>query len=218
MLPQTLLAQWHATPKEDTVAIVMPDGCRDLIMRTSQGEKPQWFISSLEDHTYTVSIQSGVFMKGFRLKPGARIDEQRLLASVQNQDYDDQGLCDRINSFSFLSRSVVEALDCLACDAESVACAAAELGVSQRSLQRLLFRETGRSPSYWMLLARVRQTARSMLEPFLQPPTLAETALMHGYADQAHMSREFKRWLNISPSKLRRGGEPFDQLNERGYG
>ncbi len=217
-MTQTLLAQWCSTSEVDTAAIVIPDGCRDLIMRRSPKGKPHWFISPLADHTYTVSTRSGVVMKGYRLKPGARIDGERLLASVQSQQYEDEDFCDRINSFSFLSCSVVEALDCLACDMASVACAAIELGVSQRNLQRLLLRETGRPPSYWMLLARVRQTARSVLEPIPQPLSLAEIALMHGYADQPHMSREFKRWLNISPSKLRRGCEPFVQLNERGYG
>jgi AraC-like DNA-binding protein len=213
-MTQTLLARWHSTPDKDTTAIVIPDGCRDLIMRLSPGEKPHWFISALVGHTYTVSTPAGVVMKGFRLKPGVRIDEERLLASVQNLDYDGEDFSDQINSFSVLSPSIVEALDCLACDVGPVADVATELGVSQRSLQRLLLRETGRPPSYWLLLARVRKAARAVFEPI----PLAEVALIYGYADQAHMSREFKRWLNISPSKLRRGSAQSIQLNEHGYG
>lgn len=213
-MTKTLLAVWQSAPKTDTTATVIPDGCRDLIVRLSPGERPHWFVSSLEDHTYTVSIEAGVFMKGFRLQPGVRIDEARLLASVQHRQFDFEDLCCRISSFVRLSAPVVDALDCLASDVGSVARAARQLGVSQRSLQRLLARETGRSPAYWMLLARVRKSARSVREPI----PLAEIAAMHGYADQAHMSREHKRWLNVSPSKLRCGFKVLDQLSEPGYG
>jgi len=209
-----VLAEWRSAPDMDMCVNVIPDGCCDLIMRAPQGEKPHWFVSSLDASAYTVSIEAGVFMKGLRLKPGTRIDEKRLLASVQRQHFEFEDLSSRIASFTHLPRRVVEALDCLASDVSSIARAATELGVSQRSLQRLLKRETGRPPVYWMLLARVRKAARAAFEPL----PLAEIAAMHGYADQAHMSREHKRWLNVSPSKLRCGSEVLDQLSASGYG
>jgi len=213
-MPEPILAEWRSTPNTGIAATIIPDGCRDLIMRLAPGEKPQWFVSSLAGGAYDVAVRAGVFMQGFRLRPGVQIDERRLLASVQNRHVEGEDIRSRINSFTHLSPRVAEALDCLASDVGSVARAARALGVSQKSLQRLLARETGRPPAYWMLLARVRQSARTAFA--LQP--LAETAFIHGYADQAHMSREFKRWLNISPSTLRRSGDMFNQLNEAGYG
>jgi len=212
-MTNTILAEWQSTPETNTTAIIIPDGCRDLIMRMAPGEKPHWFISSLEDHSYAVSIKVGEVLKGYRLKPGTRIDEEGLLTSVQGRNFETADLCEQINDFSFLSPSIVEALDCLACNETSVAKTAIELGVSQRSLQRLSIQETGRSPVYWMSLARVRKSARTALTAL----PLAEIAAMHGYADQAHMSREFKRWLNISPSRLQEDRKVCDQLNASGY-
>ena len=46
-----ILDIWQSAPKTDTTAIVVPDGCRDLIVRKIPGEKPYWFLSSLEEHT-----------------------------------------------------------------------------------------------------------------------------------------------------------------------
>jgi len=212
-MSNTILAEWQSTHETNTTAIIIPDGCRDLIMRIAPGGKPHWFISSLEDHTYAVSIKMGEVLKGYRLKPGARIDKEGLLASVQDRHFETTDLCEQINDFSFLSPSTVEALDCLACNQTTVAKTAIELGVSQRSLQRLFIQETGRSPVYWMSLARVRKSARTVLTSL----PLAEIAALHGYADQAHMSREFKRWLNISPSRLQEDRKVCDQLNAAGY-
>lgn len=209
----TLLAEWQFSPVANTDSMVIPDGCRDLIMRCSPGRKPHWFVSSLSRCTYEVSVNSGDVMRGFRLKPGASIDEKQLLESVQHLQMDFDGICSRIESFSSLSNNTIEALNCLTIEGITVTKASAQLGVGPRTLQRLLVRETGQPPTFWMLLARVRRAARAIHDC----SSLAEIADMHGYADQAHMSREFNRWLNISPSKLRFRPEILGQLNEAGY-
>jgi AraC-like DNA-binding protein len=212
-MTSTLLDVWQSAPDTDTTAIVVPDGCRDLILRKTPGEKPYWFLSSLDDHTYEVSIQAGVFMQGLRLKPGTRIDEERLLASVQHEELELNALYCRIDSYSRQLPTVKEVLDCLASGVFSVAAAAKELGMSQRTLQRLMMRETGRSPTYWLQLARIRRAARATRKdlPF------ADIALEHGYADQAHMSREFRRWLNVTPNKLRADSQRLDLIDQSGF-
>jgi AraC-like DNA-binding protein len=208
-----LLAEWQASPGDDTSAIVIPDGCRDLIVSHAPGEKPQWFVSSIEECSYTVPIEAGVAMRGFRLQPGARINEELLLKSVQHKSLEIDKVRCRLESYVHVPISISEALACLASNAGSVAGAARELGVSTRSLQRLLKRETGHSPACWIQLARVRKAARATLE--LLP--LVEVAAMYGYSDQAHMTREFKRWLNVSPSRVRFENEIVEQLSQPGY-
>jgi AraC-like DNA-binding protein len=208
----TLLDVWQSATNTDTTAIVVPDGCRDLIVRKTPGEKPYWFLSSLDDYTYEVSIQAGVFMQGLRLKPGTRIDEEQLLASVQHQDLELNALYCRIDSYSHQLSTVIEALECLESDVGSVAAAAKQLGMSERTLQRLMMRETGRSPTYWIQLARIRRAARAMHESL----PLVEIAFMHGYADQAHISCEFTRWLNISHTRLRADSRRLDLIDESG--
>ena len=208
-----LLAEWQASAGDDTSAIVIPDGCRDLIVRHAPGEKSQWFVSSLEESTYRVPIEAGVAMQGFRLQPGARISEELLLKSFQNKPLEIDNVRCRLESYVHVPASVTEALACLASSTCSVAGAARELGVSTRSLQRLLKRETGHSPAFWIQLARVRKAARATFESL----PLVEIAAMYGYSDQAHMTREFKRWLNVSPSKVRFENEIVEQLSQPGY-
>jgi len=212
-MTNTLLDKWQSSPAADTNAVVIPDGCRDLIMRCLPGGKPDWFVSSLTNCAYDVSIDAGDIMRGFRLKPGTSIDQKRLLDSVQHRQVDFNDICCRIESFSSLSMNTAEALGCLALEGNTAASAASQLGVGLRTLQRLLIRKTGQPPTYWMLLARVRRAARAIVDK--QP--LAEIAYNHDYADQAHMSREFKRWLNISPSRLKLRPEILNRLNEPGY-
>jgi AraC-like DNA-binding protein len=210
---EILLAEWQFTSAYDSNAYVIPDGCRDLIMRLTPGEKPDWFISSLAGSTCGVPISAGVIMRGFRLQPGVQFCEEQLLACVVSQPADSHDILSRLADSVRLSVSVTEALECLASDVETVAQAAYDLGVSPRSLQRLLARETGQPPVFWFQLARVRKSARAIMTSH----ALADTASRYGYADQAHMSREFRRWLGVSPANMRTETEIQEQLQHAGY-
>lgn len=208
-----LLAKWEFSTDIDSTAIIVPDGCRDLILQVNEGDSPRWLISSLYDQSESISIQARSVMTGFRLKPGVGIKNERLLKSISNTYFDDDEILNRIDDFTYRSYGVAEALEYLASGVKSVACAATEIGVSQRTLQRLLSRETSRSPIYWLMLARVRRAARALAEPI----PLIEIADTFGYSDQAHMSREFKHWFNASPSALRQSPAILNQLNHLGY-
>jgi len=208
-----LLATWKFSADTSSTTLILPDGCRDLIMREVGGERPCWFVSSLFDQSKSVSMRAGSVMTGFRLKAGVRVKKDCLLDSVVNIFPEDDEIFNCLDDFTFRNHCVEEALECLASEVKSVAHAAARIGVSQRTLQRLLMRETKRSPVYWLMLARVRKAARSLSEPV----PLIEIADIFGYADQAHMSREFKHWFNISPSALRDSPEILNQLSHSGY-
>lgn len=210
---KNLLATWEFTADTDSCSIVVPDGCRDLIMESIAGDKPRWFVSSLYDQTQKVKQKKGSTMLGFRMKPGVRFKEQKLLGSLNEDHCDVDAVHNLLDDCVVLSGAVDDALTCLASDVKTVSHAAKELGVSARSLQRLLARETDRSPLYWMMLARARRAARAMSSN----DSLAEVAEMHGYADQAHMSREFIRWFKLSPSVLRKTPAYFSQLTATGY-
>jgi AraC-like DNA-binding protein len=93
---------------------------------------------------------------------------------------------------------VGEALDCLR-EAPALSVAQARLGVSARSLERLLSGHTQRGPLWWRNLARARHCARALAGA----TPLAELAADHGYADQAHMTRDLRRWFGATPTRLR---------------
>ncbi|NQZ83448.1 MAG: AraC family transcriptional regulator [Colwellia sp.] len=208
-----LLAKWEFSTDIDSTALIVPDGCRDLILQVTEGDRPRWFVSSLYDQSKSQSIQARSVMNGFRFKPGVGVKTESLLNSISNIYFDDDEVFNRIDDFTYRNYCVAEALEYLASGVKSVACAATEIGVSQRTLQRLLSRETNRSPIYWLMLARVRRAARALAEPI----PLIEIADSFGYSDQAHMSREFKHWFNVSPSVLRQSPAILNQLNHLGY-
>jgi transcriptional regulator GlxA family with amidase domain len=112
-----------------------------------------------------------------------------------------------------LDARVEEALAALA-DTASIRHAVGALGVSERSLERLVQTATGQPPRYWRALARVRRAAQAL--DSAQP--LAAIAADHGFADQAHFSRECRRWLGQTPSHLRKAPALLATAAQAGYG
>jgi len=73
---------------------------------------------------------------------------------------------------------------------------AADLGVSRQYLRRLVRAHVGVTPK---VLARIARLERVV--PHLGGP-LARAAADAGYADQAHLSREFRALVGVSPSRF----------------
>lgn len=89
-------------------------------------------------------------------------------------------------------------------DLVHVAALAREIGMTTRTLDRLVKRHTGLNPK-WLIECRRLQTAATTL--FAAPDTdLAELAARLGYSDQAHLSRRYKAVLGESPDLTRRAG------------
>ena len=75
---------------------------------------------------------------------------------------------------------------------------AAELGLSRQHLRRLFREHIGLSTKAYARVARVQR----LLEITAGGVALADAALAAGFADQAHMSNEFKRLVGMSPAKF----------------
>ena len=199
VLPELALDLWRFTTRERTTVRVAPDGCRDLVVVVPRRGAPVSFVSVLADATETPEFAAGDRAVGVRLRAGARIDERALAASLRGGERCDDGdLFAAIGAAVTLDPRVREALDCLQ-DAPALATAQTRLGVSERSLERLLSQGTARGPLFWRNLARARRCARALAG--MVP--LAELAADHGYADQAHMTRDLRRWFGATPTRLR---------------
>ncbi len=74
-------------------------------------------------------------------------------------------------------------------------------GLSTRQLQRICARETGMAPRSYLRLLRFRTAVSGIQSPDI---ALADTAAASGYADQAHMTREFQSLGGLSPGMVRR--------------
>lgn len=87
-----------------------------------------------------------------------------------------------------------------------VEAAAESLGVSARHYRRRFTDHMGLAPAAWLRITRWEQS----LQDLAQASSLAELSARHGYADQAHLTRETRALLGTSPARLRhalRAGE-----------
>lgn len=204
---------WTSSSKAKTTTIIIPDGCRDLIVTVSDGDKPHWFVSPLLDQSKSLQVEKNTAFLGFRLKPGTQISERKLLDTIENNNVHVDEIQSLIDDFTKRDNAIKEVLNCLASsDVGSVKNASKILGVNIRTLQRLVFKSTERTPSYWFQLARVRKAAKS-LTSLIPSTSLAAVADINGFSDQSHMNREFKRWFNISPSEVQRNSDVMAQLD-----
>ena len=235
-LPPTVLARWQFDTTDSTPTTVLPDGCSDLILHIDARGQSDWRISALADAEMVVPGRAGEQWLGFRLVPGTRIDASALLRSAQAiwQDWQQAQhragrpsfslagagttapetlLLETIDQHTRADPRAQEALRALA-HCRTVGAAAHSLGVSERSLERLTDRSTGQTPRFWRALARVRSAALAL--GTTQP--LAEIAADHGYADQAHFSRDCLRWLGQTPASLRGTPQLLATVAQAGYG
>lgn len=208
------LIQWSFHALERCSSRVLPDGCRDFIVKQSHDGASSWFVSDLSESSYTVDSKAHERLSGVRLQPGVLINEPQLRRWLINKDPSDLLGTDQLDEFCICSAALSEALDCLSSKVWSVSLAASELGVSARTLQRFVKSKTQHSPYFWISLARVRAAGRLLVKG----EQLVDVAASTGFSDQAHMTREMKKWFGVSPSKLRNDDELLLLLCEPGYG
>lgn len=72
-------------------------------------------------------------------------------------------------------------------------------GIGERALQRLVRRRTGLSPK-WLIQRRRLQEAAERLRTHDEP--LAQVAARLGYADQPHLTRDFRRVTGLTPGEF----------------
>lgn len=153
-------------------------------------------------------------MVGFRLKPGATLDIQAFFSAVREYPDDADRVGMLVNEISCVPDDIDQMLTDLASGAQSVALVAKRNGDNPRRLQRR-FKQAGLPPpAFWHVLARVRRCAVR-----IGPSTgLADLALEEGFADQSHMTREFRRWLGFTPAVLRADQRLQDLMHQSGLG
>lgn len=84
------------------------------------------------------------------------------------------------------------------------AAAARSLGVSGRHYRRLFAEHIGLAPKLWQRTRRF-ESALLQLGDARAQPALGELALAAGYADQAHMNRDFRALVEQPPAGVRSG-------------
>ena len=78
--------------------------------------------------------------------------------------------------------------------------------MSPRSLQRWFARHIGLPPRRYLMLLRFHKA----FEQVPEQPSLADHAAAQGYADQAHMARDFRAMAGVPAREARRAAKgPF---------
>ena len=209
----SMISIWSANFSGATSTVVIPDGCRDLIVKTLGNEKPNWLVSPLYDRSELIQIEASCTYIGFRLSPGAEIKERELLDYIETKQLHVEDVKGFIGDFISTDSSIEEALTCFSSEMGSVKQISAQLGVSTRTLQRLILSKTKRTPGYWLQLARIRKAARSLS----QSVCLVDVAENYSFSDQSHMNREFQRWFGLTPVQVLNSPAIIRQLNDKGY-
>lgn len=194
--------------------LVVPDGCLDLIFFA----RPELVVAGADTAAREVEIPAGTLTVGIRLRPGAAgavlgvpatelVDSQASATEVWGPEALrwEEALATaaperrrQILSASVAARGaspdllVAAAASRLSDGTARVADVAADLGISERPLQRRTRAAVGYGPK---TLARVARLSR--LRSAAGP--LARRALDAGYASQAHMNEEVRRLTGLTP-------------------
>lgn len=209
-----VIEHWQSYTAVDQQFLILPDGCRDIIYQQPLSQAPQWFITELQLSRKTIASRRGTDFFGLRLKPGVIIkNEQRLIKQLQSQEIDSETLFNCLEDNCEYSSQIDESLRCIAEYPLCVVDCAKQLGVSSRTLQRLVLKHTQQPPSYWLMLARARKCARALSSM----DSLAELALEYHFSDQAHMTREFQRLFQATPLQMKKSPELTEQLTAKAF-
>ncbi len=196
---------WRHLATAPERAPVLPDGCRDVLVLRPAGAAPRVVLTEFDLRPRIAELAAGTLIEGFRLRPGASVSPQ-VLAEIGRKAVQGPGegtteiLGNALSDPQGEDGDVSAAIRLLAGPGESLASVASGLGVSPRSLQRRFRDRHLPPPDHWRLLGRARRAAGRLSGA----AALAEIAAECGFADQAHMTREFVRWFGTSPERLRR--------------
>lgn len=198
-------------------AVVWPDGCRDLIAILARDQPPKVICSGLDAAPRRVVCASATRFVGIRLAPGITVPWDEDDPDRIRQDVDLTRCFPLLDQWWGDACAGEEIAQTLSHHIEATAGPApgwiadyfnalrhgdpiptpAPRG---RSLRRKLVQATGAPPRYWQGLIRARKVARAVSQ---SDHPLVAIAADHGFADQAHMSREIRRWFGCTPMTLR---------------
>jgi len=221
-------AVWTASVPADGPAWVeqeaVPDGCIELIARHGgrsvwRREQPDLFATGLATATAKLRLGAGSRFTGLKLWPWT----WHLLGGAPCSGFTDDWIgIERSSPLAALMEDGPEAIvarltECLGAtgppalgaallEESTVEAVARRMGLSHRRLQRLFARDFGMPPSSYLRLLRLKNALAGVREH----STLADAAAAEGYADQAHMAREFRSLAGLPPSAARtRAKGPF---------
>lgn len=209
----------HGAAPVEGSQLVVPDGCVDLIWRAGRVEAV-----GPDTRAWVSGLDAGAPVFGIRARPGMA----RLLLGVPAAELQDlrvdatelwgsrgRDLADAVDERPELAPALLErfarqrltewepdpavAVAVAALDdprPPSVRALAGRIGVSERQLRRRIADAVGYGPRTLVSVLRFQRAVRSGGEH-----SLADLSHRCGYADQAHLTREFRRLSGLTPKR-----------------
>lgn len=184
----------------------VPDGCVEVIRRLAgrsrwEGNQPERFAVGLIERPETFSISGDSRFEGIRLWPWAwALVSDIPLEAMRGRwiAFDGPSEIPEMPALAETGRAILAA--------STVADMARNTGMSPRALQRWFAAHVGLPPRRYLRLLRFQKA-------FEQVPgeaSLAAHAADQGFADQAHMAREFRALAGMPAKQARRSARgPF---------
>lgn len=202
-------AVWSFAAGDASSSIVAADGCFDLIVRVEPTGQPSAFVYTPVTLAHAVSIGAGTRLAGVRLRPGygaLAANDPEVLRAVERHVNDERS-SDELESLVVAAIGerrgppdiLMDFLEAARRRAGRVRLSAVSRGACQRELQRACQRWLGITAKAFLRIERVR-AARGAIRAGLP---LAVVAADFGYADQAHLTRDVRQLLGVTPRQLR---------------
>ena len=189
-----------------------PDGCVEIIRRLDgrsrwEGDQPESFAVGLVGMPTGFSISGDARFAAIRIWPWA----WRLIAEVPLESMWGKWvpirhrLLDALPDFEaaarlFPANEKLNAIGAALVCAGSVEEMGATAGMSPRTLQRWFARNVGIPPRHYLRLLRFQKAFEQMPDA----ASLADHAAAQGFADQAHMARDFREMAGVPATQARR--------------
>ena len=199
-------------PDEWVAQQAVPDGCVEIITRLAgrsrwDGEQPPRFAVGLIERPEGFEMSGDAHFEAIRVWPWAwPLIAARPLADLRGRwlpyaDMDVAGIEARLAAapgLAAIGRAILSAA--------TVDEMARATGMHPRALQRWFAAHVGLPPRRYLRLLRFHKA----FEQVPEQPSLADHAAAQGYADQAHMARDFRAMAGVPAKQARRTAKgPF---------
>ncbi len=205
-----IAAAWRFEAEESRESLVAADGCFDLIVQVAPRGHRAAFIYTPVPAAHRVSVEAGTRMFGVRLQPGfgnaVAEHAAELRALAERVSGEGVALLDRLEGLVVSAARTVRPPDIVH---EFVAQARSTAGghrltwsstrAAERELQRACRRWLGLSPKAFLRIERASAVRRGIRAG----APLADVAAELGFSDQAHLTREVRQLLGVTPRELR---------------
>jgi len=196
----------HGAAAEWIAQQAVPDGCVEIITRLAgrsrwDGEQPARFAVGLIEQAEGFEISGDARFVAVRLWPWTwPLIADRPLAELRGRwlPYDGPAI-DAIER-RLAGEAGLAATGRAILGAASVEEMGRATGMRPRTLQRWFARNVGLPPRHYLRLLRFHKAFAQVPEQ----PSLADHAAAQGYADQAHMARDFRAMAGVPATEARR--------------